>query len=239
MQSLQMKTFFFFYLSFLGLVIPSHSETVVVDGVNDWKNPIVNIGDSIIFRHKFHYSLYIFRSRLAFNLCNFTEATLLTNPNSSSYSWRPTRLGNFYFSFNNGTNELCQQGKKLAIKVIPQTTTTPNTVLPPSASVDPPRSSPGGGISASSPGYPWPFQPYEQPTEPGGGPAPASATVTTPLVAAGKGGAIPFIDSNPAVPLPTGEVDSATTVSPLPDLATNHAIRVSPTFPLLCNIIKT
>jgi hypothetical protein len=38
---------------------------------------------------------------------------------------------------------------------------------------------------------------------------------TVPTLMPDKGGGIPFINSNPAVPLPTGEIDSAT-IRPLP-----------------------
>lgn len=69
-----------------------------------------------------------------------------------------------------------------------------------------------GGIVSSSPAYPWPFRPHEKAFSPT--PAPMIA-VTSPVTVPDKGGGIPFINSNPAVPLPTGEVDSAT-IRPLP-----------------------
>ncbi|WOG82020.1 hypothetical protein DCAR_0101179 [Daucus carota subsp. sativus] len=188
------------------LVNTAHSATVVVDGVSNWKDPTVQVGDSVIFEHKYEYKLYIFQNRRAFNLCNFTQATLLTNPNSTSYTWHPSRLGYFYFSFNNGTTKPCEQGQKLAIKVSifqPQ-------VSSPLAS---PPLSPGGAVS-SSPSYQWPFRPRDS-TSPG--PAPTTAL----LPASSPGGGIPFINSNPAVPLPTGEVDSAT-IGPLPITSAAH-----------------
>lgn len=52
---------------------------------------------------------------------------------------------------------------------------------------------------SGAPSYPWPMGPKE---------------ASSPMLPA-KGGGIPFINSNPAVPLPTGEVDSAT-ITPLP-----------------------
>lgn len=65
---------------------------------------------------------------------------------------------------------------------------------------------------SSSPSYPWPFRPHEKAFSPT--PAPMIAA-TSPGTVPDKGSGIPFINSNPAVPLPTGEVDSAT-IRPLP-----------------------
>lgn len=86
----------------------------------------------------------------------------------------------------------------------------------------PPPATPGGVVS-SSPAYPWPFQPREK-ASPGPITAAGGETTEAPAMAPmmpEKGGSIPFINSNPAVPLPTGEVDSAT-IRPLPTSA-NHA----------------
>lgn len=68
-----------------------------------------------------------------------------------------------------------------------------------------------GGIVSSSPAFPWPFRPRETAS-----PSPAPSAVfpaTSPMVPDKSG--YPFINSNPAVPLPTGEVDSAT-IRPFP-----------------------
>lgn len=75
------------------------------------------------------------------------------------------------------------------------------------AAAAPPMS--GGGSVASSPAFPWPFQPRESGSPPTASPAPG------PGLSDREGTPIPFISSNPAVPLPTGEVDSAT-IRPLP-----------------------
>ncbi|GAA0183414.1 hypothetical protein Leryth_022875 [Lithospermum erythrorhizon] len=204
-----MVTFIFFIFA---LLFPlSLSETIVVDGVSQWNKPIVQIGDSVIFQHKNHYNLYIFKNHGAFNSCNFTQATLLTKQNSTSYTWYPSRPGFFYFSFNNGTNMACVEGHKFAVKV----STTPPPETQPSQPPEqphlpdaPPRSS-GGGIVSSSPAYPWPFRPREGVGAPSLAPTSQMVPANSPMMG-GEGGAFPFIDSNPAVPLPTGVVDSAT-----------------------------
>ncbi|KAL8171915.1 hypothetical protein V2J09_023719 [Rumex salicifolius] len=205
---------FIFNLFLMGLITSSHCATFIVDGVTLWKDPNISLGDSIVFRHKYYYSLYIYKTRTAFDLCNFTQATLLTNPKSTSYIWRPSRLGYFYFSF-----KPCQPGTKLAIKVDPQ----------PSAAAPPPRveapAPTSGGVAWSSPDFPWPFLPHEKSS---GGPLSSPAPIATamaPMLPDGKGGSFPFIDSSPAVPLPASEVDSAT-VFPLPTSAINNAAQV-------------
>ncbi|XP_016509037.1 uncharacterized protein LOC107826564 [Nicotiana tabacum] len=192
MEVLSMFWFIFFILVSLLLFQLSQSATEFVDGVSKWKNSTVQIGDTIIFQHKYQYNLYIFQNQNAFTLCNFTEATLLTKSNSKSYTWRPSRPGIFYFSFNNGSGTAsaasCLQGQKLAIKVSLSPELSP-AAAPPFIS---------GSIVSSSPAYTWPLPPRQ-----------TASPANSPMVPQ-KGSDIPFINSNPAVPLPTGEVNSAT-----------------------------
>ncbi|XP_071696341.1 uncharacterized protein [Rutidosis leptorrhynchoides] len=215
-----------------------HSATLVVDGVSEWKNPIVQVGDSVIFRHKYNYNLYIFKNRRAFNLCNFTESTLLT-PTGPTFTWHPSRLGSFYFAFKNNSTKVCDDNQKLAIQVSssvtpesasppvpqpPKRTSSPSPAPSPSisggshstivSSTPPPMSSSGGiggggDIVASSPSYPWPNLPQQE-TSPSPSPMNAIFPSDGPNGQPRKGGSLQFINSNPAVPLPTGEVDSAT-----------------------------
>ncbi|KAL2503698.1 Cupredoxin superfamily protein [Abeliophyllum distichum] len=205
-----MLIFFYLFVNLLFLFQLSESATVVVDGVSEWRNPQVQVGDAVIFQHKYHYNLYIFQNQNAFSLCNFSQATLLTKPNSTSYTWHTSRPGFFYFSFNNGSNKACLEGQKLDVKVTlsPPPNSSPELPTPMGA---PPQSS--GGVVASSPAFPWPFQPLESAS-----PSPAPSVdlpggATSPAAPDKEG--IPFINSNPAVPLPTGEVDSAT-IRPMP-----------------------
>ncbi|GMI82987.1 hypothetical protein like AT1G21090 [Hibiscus trionum] len=193
--------------------LASQSATILVDGVSHWKNPTVHVGDSIIFKHKYHYNLYIFQNRKAFDLCNFTQATLLTKPNSTSYTWHPSRSGFFYFAFNNGSLKTCQASLKLSIKASPKLPPTRKDATTPSPEL-PPAPTSGGPIVSSSPAYPWPFRPRQAAVSPAPS-ATASSPVMVPSLVPDKGGGIPFINSNPAVPLPTGEVDSAT-IRPFP-----------------------
>ncbi|CAJ1953150.1 unnamed protein product [Sphenostylis stenocarpa] len=189
----------------------SHCITITVDGSSEWKNPTVHIGDSIIFNHKQHYNIYIFKNQNAFDLCNFTLATLLTNPNNASYMWHPSRPGFFYFSFDDGSLKACQASQKLAIEVTSAVVAaTPQASMPPQLSplADPP---PLSGEVSPPPSFPWHFNTLKEGSP---GPSPSSNMATAPL-APYKSGSIPFISSNPAVPLPTDEVDSAT-IHPLP-----------------------
>lgn len=193
-------SFFFFFFSVFCKV--GYCSTVLVDGVSEWKNPTVHVGDAIIFRHKYQYDLYIFQNQRAFTLCDFTQATLLTKPGSNTFTWHPSRPGYFYFTFNNGSLNACQDTQKFPVKVSSEAPPpSPESVIIPSES--PPVQAPApttGGTVSSSPTFPWPYRPHEKLSP---GPAPAASSLPD------KGG-IPFINSNPAVPLPTGEVDSAT-----------------------------
>ncbi|GAV59882.1 hypothetical protein CFOL_v3_03413 [Cephalotus follicularis] len=216
-QAMKVSYMFIFLICLLSLLSKHcHSTTILVDGVLVWKNPSVHIGDSIIFKHKYHYNLYIFHNQNAFNLCNFTQATLLTKLNSTSYKWHPSRPGSYYFTFNNGSLKTCQDSQKLSIEVSlrppPPETATPSPEIPPMAAPAPLS----GGVVSSSPAYPWPFRPH-QAASPSEAPN-ANSPLTVPTLDPDKNGGIPFINSNPAVPLPTGEVDSATII-PFPTSA--------------------
>ncbi|RZB85853.1 hypothetical protein D0Y65_026093 [Glycine soja] len=179
-----------FFFTLLPLLFHySRCTTVIVDGSSEWKNPTVHIGDSITF-----------------DLYNFTQATLLTNPNIASYTWHPSRLGFFYFSFNDGSLKACQASQKLAIKVI----TTVATTTTPHASAMPPA--PFSDEVSPSPLFPWHYNNPLHAASPGPSP---STSVTAPMVPY-KSSCMPFISSNPAVPLPTDEVDSASSIHPLP-----------------------
>ncbi|XP_044475215.1 uncharacterized protein LOC123203102 [Mangifera indica] len=215
----------FFFLSVLPLLSqPSQSTAILVDGVSEWKSPTVHVGDFIIFKHKYNYNLYIFKNKNACNLCNFTQATLLTEPNSTSYTWHPSRTGFFYFTFNNGSFKTCQASQKLAIEVsLPQNASTISPQHPPMDAPAPVS----GGVVSSSPAYPWPFRPRQEAVSPGSAPLShgATAPVTVPSLVPDAGGGMPFINSNPAIPLPTGEVDSAT-IRPLPTSGQSRQVAV-------------
>ncbi|XP_077247559.1 cupredoxin superfamily protein [Tasmannia lanceolata] len=195
---------FLFLLTFILLFQPSHSKTILVDKLAEWKNPTVHVGDSLIFKYKHLYNLYIFQNKRAFDLCNFTQATLLShNASSASFTWHPSREGFFYFSFNNGSLGICQKGEKVAIRVLKR---LPEDLAPAPSTAPPPVP---GGFFRSAPVYIWPFPS----TPPATSPSPSPVSVPSTLPDSGSG--IPFINSNPAVPLPTGETD-AVTFRPLP-----------------------
>eukprot|EP00258_Populus_trichocarpa_P004975 XP_002307499.2 early nodulin-20 [Populus trichocarpa] len=212
-QLMKIFSMLLFLLSVLSLLSqPSDSTTILVDGFSEWKDPNVYIGDSIIFNHKYRYKLYIFQNQRAFSLCNFTQATLLTKPNSTSYTWHPSRPGFFYFTFNNGSLKSCNHdSQKVSIKVSPSP--PPPVQLPPMASTPVPAPIPGD-ITASPPA--WPYHPRDE-TASSPAPAPSGSAASSPMETVptstpdkSGGSGIPFINSNPAVPLPTGEIDSAT-----------------------------
>ncbi|KAG9444277.1 hypothetical protein H6P81_015617 [Aristolochia fimbriata] len=187
--------------------------------MTEWKNPTVHVGDTLIFKHKKgpYNHLHIFRNKRAFDLCNFSQSVLLNDDgaNSDSFTWHPWKPGYFYFSYNNGTSAgACREGEKVTVRVTrrqPEADTSPSPS--PSSEEAPPPSA--GGSFRSSPALPW-RKLVPSANAPGASP-PAAAPVARP----DSGGGIPFITSNPAVPLPTGETDAAT-IRPLP---TSGAVR--------------
>ncbi|VFQ80148.1 unnamed protein product [Cuscuta campestris] len=178
----------------------SASVVVVFNGVSEWKNStVLLVGDTIIFRH---HNVFFFKNQRAFNACNFTLAALLPKSNSKNYTaWHAVRKGFYYFSFSDGSNNstACLKGQKLAIEVTPSPPESPA----PSPGGSPPFHS-GVGIAPTSP---WAREKAGSPAS-----APVGAAKNDgPVMAPEEGGGqTPFIKSNPAVPLPTGEVDSAT-----------------------------
>ncbi|KAF6137579.1 hypothetical protein GIB67_031858 [Kingdonia uniflora] len=123
--------------------------------------------------------------------------------------WHPSRPGFFYFSFNNGSLNACIG--KLAIKVLSKS--PGNVALSPGS---PPQGVPTpvpGGIVSSTPAF---FRPSSSPqaSGPSTGPGATAPAALHPLLP-DTGGGIPFINSNPAVPLPIGEADDAS-VRPMP-----------------------
>nr|DAD40066.1 TPA_asm: hypothetical protein HUJ06_014389 [Nelumbo nucifera] len=200
-------------LFLLSLVFQSsHAKTIAVDEIAEWRNPTVHTGDSLVFKYERHHDVYIFHSRRAFKLCNFAEATLLNRSNSTSFMWRPSVPGYAYFSFNNGSLKACSEAEKLAIRVLP---TPPGNSAP--APESPPLAAPpptSGGIVSSTPAYHWPFHSHRS-NSPSPAPTASPPATTVPSMLPDTGGSIPFINSNPAVPLPTGETDSAT-IRPVP-----------------------
>ncbi|KAL2334931.1 hypothetical protein Fmac_016144 [Flemingia macrophylla] len=224
---MSLPIFFFTLLPLLFLFHSSQCTTILVDGSSVWKNPTVSIGDSIIFKHKQKYNIYIFKNQKAFDLCNFRQATLLTNPNTASYTVRPKLFiwvlcNYFYFSFNDGSFKACQgRSEKLAIKVTSLVAATPQaSAMAPELSAAPSFSS---EVPSSSP-----FHPLQA----AGSPSPSATTPLAPY----KSGSLPFISSNPAVPLPTDEVNSAA-IRPLPTSSAHQEQVMLGSFGLLIGVI--
>lgn len=140
--------------------------------------------------------------------------------------WNPSRLGFFYFTFNNGSLKTCEETEKFAIRVYPKP--PGNWDLSPEISPLAAPSPTSGGIVSSSPYHHWHFISPQASTPSS---SPANSPVTIPSMLPDKGGGIPFINSNPAVPLPTGETDAAI-IRPLP-ASDGHGRQVEPCTPCL------
>ncbi|KAG4924793.1 hypothetical protein JHK87_050333 [Glycine soja] len=149
----------------------------------------------MVFNHKQHYNIYIFKNQKAFDLCNLTQATILTNPKTASYMIRPFKTFHLGAFFNDGSLKACQAFQNLAIKVI----TSVAAATTPHASAMPPA--PFSDEVSPSPLFPWH---YNNPLDAASPDPSPSASVTAPMVPY-KSSNMPFISSNPAVPLPTDE----------------------------------
>ncbi|KAH7680820.1 Cupredoxins domain-containing protein [Dioscorea alata] len=183
------------FLLFLFFPLCAHSmDTLVLDGLTQWKSPIIQVGDSLVFKHKKLQNLYHFHNYKDFKLCNLSQATLVSF--STHFMWRPTRPGYYYYSSGG-----CENGEKVAVRVIP--TPPHSSIAFPPVTAPPPTS---GGELPSFPSNGWVSSSPASSLQPELGPSPAPGD---------SGTGIPFINSNPAVPLPTGETDTAT-IRPLP-----------------------
>lgn len=179
----------------------SSKTTVVTDMLTVEKAPTLQIKDSLVFEHI--KDLYLFHSRRAFDHCMFDQATLVyeAESNFTNFTWQPLRAGHYYFSTKDVSRPKCEEGEKVPVRVIRMRLSP--TPAPISGGDLPAFPSPGWVSSTSSSPS---FSPEGSPLKPGEG---------LPAASPASGGGIPFISSNPAVPIPTGETDTAT-IRPLP-----------------------
>lgn len=94
-NSMTIIIFFFFSLliSLLVNIQPCQSTTLLVDGVSEWKHPVVHVGDSIskyIYNYKisFNQSFFLFLF-FSFNKSKFVLPTNKTKPPSLSIYYIP------------------------------------------------------------------------------------------------------------------------------------------------------
>ncbi|CAL9056532.1 unnamed protein product [Musa banksii] len=196
--------------------------TVVVDGLAEWKSPVVHVGDSLVFKHQQVQNLYLFRNRRAFDLCSFDQSILIYDGKSSLFTWRPSRPGYYYLATRNSSQRSCEQVEKVPVRVV---TPHPSPGFP---SLPSPAPTSGGDISSSPSPSPSPSNSWTSVSSPRSGPSPSPAPVDfgplqpkerlTPAATPSSSvtaGSVPFISSSPAVPLPVGETDTAT-ILPFP-----------------------
>ncbi|RZR97823.1 hypothetical protein BHM03_00027071 [Ensete ventricosum] len=234
--------FLLFFFLLLLLQTSQAMVTVVVDGLADWKSPIVHVGDSVVFKHEQVQNLYLFRNRRAFDLCSFDQSILIYDGKSSLFTWRPSRHGYYYLATRNSSQRSCEQGEKVPVRVV---TPRPSPGFP---SLPAPAPTSGGDIS-SSPSNSWTSvsSPRSVPgPSPSPSPSPSAAPVDfgplqpkerlTPAATPSSSvtaGSVPFISSSPAVPLPVGETDTAT-ILPFPTPGSETQVR-APSSPALCS----
>ncbi|KAK8934739.1 hypothetical protein KSP39_PZI014594 [Platanthera zijinensis] len=202
-----MAATFFLALALIVLISdpasPTTTDSLRLDDLTGRRSIILSIGDSILFKRSDHLqNVYLFRSQKAFDLCNFADAYLIFPIRSAQIKWTPAPWpSQYYFSTKNESAQICKKGENvLLIRVI----------LPPSIENAPPPTA-GGDLPSSTSGVWW--------ASAGKTPPPSLAPEASPGVPSEgdssspaeqhSGEGIPFINSNPAVPLPTGETDTA------------------------------
>ncbi|MQL85194.1 hypothetical protein Taro_017715 [Colocasia esculenta] len=206
---------------------PALPHTLVLDGAAQPELPTLRVGDSIIFKQVDGYDLYMFRSKRASDLCLLARASQLLlrssrgNP-SSHFTWHPSSPGQYYFSYKNSSLAICEASMRVQVTVVPASAHSPTPSGPSPLPAPPPT--PGNDAGDFFPSLPHARSAATSPKPspggshalPGDGRVPSSAAAPSAPFAGSGGGGLPFISSNPALPLPTGEADSATTSRPLP-----------------------
>ncbi|XP_031500813.1 early nodulin-55-2 [Nymphaea colorata] len=224
-----------YFLLFCLLPIPlSSAETYIVGGSTGWTTGVANysawaashtlhVGNTLVFRYELQrHNVYIFHHKSAFQTCNFTHATMLDRGDTGYFKWTATRPGIFYFSCNGpiekgGSTTHCQRGQKIAVLVYGKPHEGFHGVAPalsPSYAPSPKdqrlKIPKRAGSLARSPSKSPRASTW---AAPGSSPSPSPVPMPPVLPDFSKG--IPFISSNPALPLPKGETDAAT-IRPLP-----------------------
>ncbi|XP_020573700.1 uncharacterized protein LOC110020069 [Phalaenopsis equestris] len=196
---------------------PAAADTVVLDDIADRRTVTIQIGDSLLFKSRDLQNLYLFHNGRALDLCNFADASLVYHGKSTQFKWTPPQPGRYYFSIKDEFATSCEKGEKLLVRVLfhelISPALSPEVAPPPTAGGDLP-STPHRGWWAAAP---LSLAPEASPLEPGVG----SATATPPPEA-GEG--MPFISSNPVIPLPTGETDTAALRPLLPPSQGAHQV---------------
>ena len=185
---------FFSLITHLSLLIllfqAAHSGTVTGNGVADqWRHPSVHYVQESISKYANAHQAHA----LPQQLCKFTSTHCIF------CSWWVLLIFSFsFFLLFYDSLKTCEEGFELREDDM--------AFSPESSPLAAPAPTPGGVIS-TSPDYTWPFH-YKQVNSPS-----SSPTNSPPSADADEG--MPFINSNPTVPLPTGETDSVT-IRPLP-----------------------
>ncbi|CAN6452605.1 unnamed protein product [Victoria cruziana] len=212
----------------------SSAETYIVGGSTGWTTGAANyyawaasntlhVGDTLVFRYELQrHNVYIFHHEGGFQACNFTHATMLDRGDSGHFKWTAARPGIFYFSCNGpaekgGNTTHCQRGQKVAVWVYGKLHEGFHGAAPklsPSYAPAPDDRRLKLPRLAGSPAKP-PSRSSTASTGPAPMGSPSLSPMPTPPVLPDFSKGIPFISSNPALPLPKGETDAAT-IRPLP-----------------------
>ncbi|CAA6660541.1 unnamed protein product [Spirodela intermedia] len=190
---------------------PSWARTVVVDELARWERPVLHVGDSVVFRAVELSDVYMFHSRRAYKFCILSQASLLHStaggaPSTSHF--RNSLLCDSGTRPGRGTTTRARQRDTRLLRHA--RANPPDGTATLAGAVTHRRRRRRGLPPVPAPRPPFhPFQPSPGASAPPPATAPSAST-------AGSDGGIAFISSNPAIPLPTGALDS-TAARPPPD----------------------
>ena len=79
------------------------------------QNQIVSAGDEVVFKWSGVHNVYRFQSKVAFDVCDFSEAVELASYLQTSYTYKATREGTFFFACKIPGH--CEMGQKMSLAV--------------------------------------------------------------------------------------------------------------------------
>jgi len=79
------------------------------------QNQTVRAGDEVVFKWSGVHNVYMFQSKAAFDVCDFSEAVELASHLQTSYTYKATTEGTFFFACEISGH--CEMGQKMSLAV--------------------------------------------------------------------------------------------------------------------------